>query len=94
MIATFLQGNILYQFPSLQRTASAKRVGRKEYVGKRWAELINGIDKYFKEKKWRFRSVFSSTSSFALIGLNKYKTFFFSLLINSGCLTFEMLMLS
>lgn len=31
-----MQGNILYRFPSLQRTASPQRVGRKEYVGKRW----------------------------------------------------------
>nr|CAD1836743.1 unnamed protein product [Ananas comosus var. bracteatus] len=37
------QGNILYQFPSLQRTASAKRVGRKEYVGKRWPSLLMGL---------------------------------------------------
>lgn len=50
-----VQGNILYRFPSLQRTASSKRTGRKEYVGKRWAEWVGGIDKFFRERKWEFR---------------------------------------
>ncbi|KAG6479931.1 hypothetical protein ZIOFF_063407 [Zingiber officinale] len=47
-------GNILYRFPSLQRTASSLKVGKKEYVGKKWAEWINGVEKYFEEKKWKF----------------------------------------
>lgn len=51
-----MQGNILYQFPSLQRTASTPRSGRKEYVGRRWADFVGGVDKFFKEKKWQFRS--------------------------------------
>ncbi|XP_020111606.1 uncharacterized protein At5g03900, chloroplastic isoform X1 [Ananas comosus] len=68
------QGNILYQFPSLQRTASAKRVGRKEYVGKRWAELINGIDKYFKEKKWRFSKT-SMSERAMVVGLGALNLF-------------------
>lgn len=51
-----MQGNILYQFPSLQRTASSQRSGRKEYVGRRWADFVGGVDKFFTEKKWEFRS--------------------------------------
>lgn len=50
-----MQGNILYQFPSLQRTASSKRSGRKEYVGKRWADWVGGVGKFFREKTWQFR---------------------------------------
>ncbi|KAL2336480.1 hypothetical protein Fmac_010926 [Flemingia macrophylla] len=46
------EGNILYRFPSLQRTAS-QRTKRKEYVGRRWADWV-GVDKFFKEKKWQF----------------------------------------
>ncbi|KAG6596569.1 putative protein, chloroplastic, partial [Cucurbita argyrosperma subsp. sororia] len=52
------EGNILYQFPSLQRTASSQRSGRKEYVGRKWADWVGGIEKFFKEKEW----VFSKTS--------------------------------
>lgn len=48
-----MQGNILYRFPSLQRTASQKSK-RKEYVGRRWADWV-GVEKFFKEKKWQFR---------------------------------------
>lgn len=48
-----VQGNILYRFPSLQRTG-----GRKEYVGRKWNEFVGGVDKFFKEKKWDFRSFF------------------------------------
>ncbi|KAG9459103.1 hypothetical protein H6P81_003611 [Aristolochia fimbriata] len=48
------KGVILYRFPSLQRTASSKRSGRKEYVGRRWAEGVGNIDKFFKERKWKF----------------------------------------
>ncbi|XP_020204407.1 uncharacterized protein At5g03900, chloroplastic [Cajanus cajan] len=46
------EGNILYRFPSLQRTASQK-IKRKEYVGRRWADWV-GVEKFFKEKKWQF----------------------------------------
>ncbi|KAL6005272.1 hypothetical protein ACLOJK_005834 [Asimina triloba] len=51
------QGNILYRFPSLQRTASSRRSGRKEYVGKKWAEWVGGVDSFFKEKKWQFSKI-------------------------------------
>lgn len=54
-----MQGNILYRFPSLQRTAASQRSGRKEYVGKKWAQWVDGFNKYFEEKKWPFRLVFS-----------------------------------
>ncbi|PKU64354.1 Uncharacterized protein MA16_Dca005277 [Dendrobium catenatum] len=49
------EGNILYRFPSLQRTASSQRASRKEYVGKKWAQWVDGIQKFFEEKKWSFR---------------------------------------
>lgn len=49
-----MQGNILYRFPSLQRTASQKSK-RKEYVGKRWADWVGGVEKFFEEKRWQFR---------------------------------------
>ncbi|KAL3532093.1 hypothetical protein ACH5RR_005614 [Cinchona calisaya] len=67
------QGNILYRFPSLQRTAAPQRSGRKEYVGKRWADWVGG-DKFFKEKKWGFSK--TSTSERAMViglgGLNLF----------------------
>lgn len=50
----FMQGNILYRFPSLQRTAAPGRRGKKEYVGRRWTDLAGG-KKFFEEKKWSFR---------------------------------------
>lgn len=50
-----IQGNILYRFPSLQRTASSERSRRKEYVGRKWADWVGGVEKFFKEKKWQFR---------------------------------------
>ncbi|KAH7554076.1 hypothetical protein JRO89_XS12G0106300 [Xanthoceras sorbifolium] len=34
------EGNIMYRFPSLQRTASSPKSGRKEYVGGRWADWM------------------------------------------------------
>lgn len=49
-----MQGNILYRFPSLQRTASQKSK-RKEYVGRKWADWIGGVEKFFKERSWQFR---------------------------------------
>ncbi|XAR69190.1 hypothetical protein NMG60_11000683 [Bertholletia excelsa] len=67
------EGNILYRFPSLQRTAS-KRSGRKEYVGRKWADWIGGVEKFFKEKKWQFSK--TSTSERAMViglgGLNLF----------------------
>ncbi|KAK1276216.1 hypothetical protein QJS04_geneDACA011757 [Acorus gramineus] len=62
------EGNILYRFPSLQRTASTQRVGRKEYVGKRWANWVGGVQKFFEEKKWPFSKARSSEKAM-VIGL-------------------------
>jgi hypothetical protein len=68
------EGNILYRFPSLQRTASSQRSGRKEYVGRRWSDWIGGIEKFFKERTWQFSK--TSTSERAMViglgGLNLF----------------------
>ncbi|GJN21213.1 hypothetical protein PR202_gb08674 [Eleusine coracana subsp. coracana] len=48
------QGNILYRFPSLQRTASSKGGGSREYVGTKWSAMFSGIEKYLEEKPWKF----------------------------------------
>ncbi|GLT72964.1 hypothetical protein SLA2020_448550 [Shorea laevis] len=40
------EGNILYRFPSLQRTASSQRSKRKEYVGRRWTEWVGGVERF------------------------------------------------
>ncbi|KAF6165925.1 hypothetical protein GIB67_012822 [Kingdonia uniflora] len=48
------EGNILYRFPSLQKTGSSQRSGRKEYAGKGWADSVGKVDKSFKERKWQF----------------------------------------
>lgn len=68
------EGNILYRFASLQRTASTQRNTRKEYVGRRWADWVGGVEKFFKEKKWEFSK--TSTSERAMVvglgGLNLF----------------------
>ncbi|KAL9315636.1 hypothetical protein ACSQ67_016637 [Phaseolus vulgaris] len=66
------KGNILYRFPSLQRTASQKSK-RKEYVGRRWADWV-GIEKFFQEKKWQFSKTGTSERAmvFGLGGLNLF----------------------
>ncbi|XP_074564765.1 uncharacterized protein At5g03900, chloroplastic [Curcuma longa] len=68
------EGNILYRFPSLQRTASFRKVGKKEYVGKKWAEWINGVEKYFEEKKWKFSEIGASEKAM-VIGLGAFNLF-------------------
>ncbi|CAK8541247.1 unnamed protein product [Lathyrus sativus] len=67
------EGNILYRFPSLQRTASQKSK-RKEYVGKRWAGWVGGVEKFFKEKKWQFSKT-SSSERAMVIGLGGLNLF-------------------
>lgn len=59
-----MQGNILYRFPSLQRTASSQRSGKKEYVGRKWPDWVGGVEKFFKERKWQFRQHFLYNHSF------------------------------
>ncbi|PIA59086.1 hypothetical protein AQUCO_00400146v1 [Aquilegia coerulea] len=68
------EGNILYRFPSLQRTAASQRSGRKEYVGKRWAEFVGGVDKFFKEKQWQFSKT-KNTETAMVIGLGGLNLF-------------------
>ncbi|KAL5545839.1 hypothetical protein UlMin_005526 [Ulmus minor] len=68
------EGNILYRFPSLQRTASSQRSGKKEYVGKRWADWVGGVEKFFKEKKLEFSKT-SSSERAMVIGLGGLNLF-------------------
>lgn len=68
------EGNILYRFPSLQRTASSQRSGRKEYVGKRWTDWVDGVEKFFKEKKWQFSKT-SNSERAMVIGLGGLNLF-------------------
>ncbi|KAL0910453.1 hypothetical protein M5K25_021438 [Dendrobium thyrsiflorum] len=68
------EGNILYRFPSLQRTASSQRVSRKEYVGKKWAQWVDGIQKFFEEKKWSFSKT-SASEKAMVIGLGALNLF-------------------
>ncbi|RVW48082.1 Uncharacterized protein, chloroplastic [Vitis vinifera] len=72
--ANLIQGNILYRFPSLQRTASSQRSGRKEYVGKRWTDWVGGVEKFFKEKKWQFSKT-SNSERAMVIGLGGLNLF-------------------
>ncbi|KAJ0809215.1 hypothetical protein HanPI659440_Chr01g0012251 [Helianthus annuus] len=60
------EGNILYRFPSLQRTAASQRSGRKEYVGRKFSEWVGGVDKFFKENKWDFSKI--SNAEKAMVG--------------------------
>ncbi|MFQ6641455.1 hypothetical protein Gotur_016680 [Gossypium turneri] len=68
------EGNILYRFQSLQRTASSQRSGRKEYVGRRWSDWVGGIENFFKEKKWQFSKT-SSSERAMVIGLGAINLF-------------------
>ncbi|KAI3471935.1 hypothetical protein Pfo_028623 [Paulownia fortunei] len=63
------EGNILYRFPSLQRTAAPQRSGRKEYVGRRWADWVGEVEKFFKEKKWQFRAMVIGLGGLNLFGV-------------------------
>ncbi|PON42420.1 Iron-sulfur cluster biosynthesis family protein [Parasponia andersonii] len=68
------EGNILYRFPSLQRTASSQRSGRKEYVGQRWSDWVGGVEKFFREKKVQFSKT-SSSERALVIGLGGLNLF-------------------
>ncbi|XVF07668.1 hypothetical protein REPUB_Repub06bG0159600 [Reevesia pubescens] len=68
------EGNILYRFQSLQRTASSQSSGRKEYVGRRWSDRVGGIERFFKEKKWHFSKTNSSERAM-VIGLGGINLF-------------------
>ncbi|CAN8297943.1 unnamed protein product [Cochlearia groenlandica] len=66
------EGNILYRFPSLQRTASGSN-RRKEYVGK-WFDWVADMEKFFKEKQWQFSKT-SSSERGLVIGLGAVNLF-------------------
>lgn len=68
------EGNILYRFPSLQRTAAPQRSRQKEYVGRRWADWVGGVEKFFKEKKWQFSKT-SASERAMVIGLGGLNLF-------------------
>lgn len=66
------KGDILYRFPSLQRTASTWFGSRKEYVGKRWKTFVGEATKFLQEKQWDFSKAGRKEKSLviALGGLN------------------------
>ncbi|KNA17015.1 hypothetical protein SOVF_083950 [Spinacia oleracea] len=68
------EGNILYRFPSLQRTASSIRTGKKDYVGKRLSAFDGIVQKFFKENKWQFSKT-SYTERAMVIGLGGLNLF-------------------
>ncbi|KAM7531585.1 hypothetical protein LguiB_034995 [Lonicera macranthoides] len=79
------EGNILYRFPSLQRTASQQRSGRKEYVGRKWADWVGGVEKFFEEKKLQFSKTSSSERAMAigLGGLNLFGVIILGTMLNN-----------
>ncbi|KAJ1279385.1 hypothetical protein BS78_04G152000 [Paspalum vaginatum] len=68
------QGNILYRFPSLQRTASSKSGGSREYVGTKWSAMFSGVEKFLEEKTWKFSKANASEKAMVagLGGLNLF----------------------
>lgn len=68
------EGNMLYRFPSLQRTAAPQRSGRKEYVGKRWTDWVGQVERFLQEKKWQFSKT-SSSERALVIGLGGLNLF-------------------
>nr|XP_027066949.1 uncharacterized protein At5g03900, chloroplastic-like [Coffea arabica] len=78
------EGNILYRFPLLQRTAAPQRSGRKEYIGRKWSDWVGG-EKFFKENKWRFSKTSSSERAMVigLGGLNLFGVIFLGTMLKS-----------
>ncbi|XP_074269102.1 uncharacterized protein At5g03900, chloroplastic [Silene latifolia] len=68
------EGNILYRFPSLQRTASFNRTGKKEYVGTRWSDWDGRVQEFFEEKKLQFSKT-NVADRAAVIGLGALNFF-------------------
>lgn len=68
------KGNILYKFPSLQRTASSQKIGRREYVGRRWSEWIGSMEKVLKEKELQFSKTGASERAM-VAGLGAFNLF-------------------
>ncbi|KMZ73592.1 Iron-sulfur cluster biosynthesis family protein [Zostera marina] len=83
------EGDILYRFPSLQRTASSQGAGKKEYVGKRWSDWVAGMNKYFKEEKWAFSKITSSEKAMVigLGGLNFFGVVILGTMLQSTNIT-------
>ncbi|KAJ4705242.1 Iron-sulfur cluster biosynthesis family protein [Melia azedarach] len=83
------EGNILYRFPSLQRTASSQRSGRKEYVGRRWADAVGAVEKVFREKKWQFSKTDMSERGMAigLGGLNLFGVIILGAMLQESAVT-------
>ncbi|KAF8403293.1 hypothetical protein HHK36_011395 [Tetracentron sinense] len=83
------EGNILYRFPSLQKTASTQRSGRKEYVGRRWADWVGGVEKFFKEKKWQFSKTGNSERAMVigLGGLNLFGVIILGTMLKNTAVT-------
>ncbi|CAH9077205.1 unnamed protein product [Cuscuta europaea] len=68
------EGNILYRFPSLQRTGVRQSSsGRNDYGGRRQAEWF-GNEKFLEEKKWQLSNTSPSQKALAigLGGLNLF----------------------
>ncbi|KAJ8542339.1 hypothetical protein K7X08_017205 [Anisodus acutangulus] len=61
-----VEGNILYRFPSLQRTAARQWRARKEYTGKRWPDRDGEVEKYLKEIMWKFSKTSVSQAALAI----------------------------
>ncbi|MFS7903616.1 hypothetical protein Hanom_Chr01g00026151 [Helianthus anomalus] len=59
------EGNILYRFPSLQRTAASKKRTKKE-LEEIFKECVGGPHKFFKENKWELSK--TSNKERAVIG--------------------------
>ncbi|KAK9674586.1 hypothetical protein RND81_12G242600 [Saponaria officinalis] len=68
------EGNILYRFPSLQKTAALKKTGPKEYAGTRWSDWDGRVQKFFEEKKWQFSKT-NVADRAAVIGLGALNLF-------------------
>ncbi|KAG8374126.1 hypothetical protein BUALT_Bualt11G0098500 [Buddleja alternifolia] len=79
------EGNILYRFPSLQCTATPRRSGQKEYVGRRWANWVGALEKLFKEKKWQFSKTSASerAMAFGLGALNLFGVIILSTMLRN-----------
>ncbi|KAH9602005.1 hypothetical protein KSS87_009300 [Heliosperma pusillum] len=75
VVALWVVGNILYRFPSLQRTASLNRPGKKEYVGTRWSNWgERRVQEFFEEKKLQFSKT-NVADRVAVIGLGALNLF-------------------
>ncbi|CAI9097735.1 OLC1v1034211C1 [Oldenlandia corymbosa var. corymbosa] len=79
------EGNILYRFPSIQRTAAPGRRGKKEYLGRKWANLARGQN-FFKENKWSFSKTNASERAMVigLGGLNLFGVIVLGTMLNTA----------